>query len=193
MPEVEPYEVMPYSEISALKKEIKKLKNKEDDVESKDLVKSMNGLTQNIDSMLQIFRKATEEMQLEEEEEKAVSKQINPLMEKLDEIIEQNKIIAEGMVALSDIVKERFPEKKMQKPPMNKPNMPSSPNMNFQQNSRPSMPPPPDMNKFPNAPPQNSNGPNMPPPTGMANNNHMPPPPDMPPPEKEKKKGFFGK
>ena len=116
MGEVEPYGVMPQSEISDLKKQMKKLQEG-GSLDSNQLLQSMNNLTKGMDSMLQLFKTAAEEMRIEEQEEKALTREIQPMMDKLNEIIEQNKIIAEGMVALSDIVKEKYSVKETEEEP----------------------------------------------------------------------------
>ncbi len=63
---------------------------------SKELLNSINSMKKSIDNMLRLFTEA--------------AKEEDSTSEKLDEIIEQNKIIAEGMVAISDMVKD-FTEK----------------------------------------------------------------------------------
>ncbi|MBD3164699.1 hypothetical protein GF323_05870 [Candidatus Woesearchaeota archaeon] len=161
MADIEPYGVMPQS------------KN--------ELLKSVNNLTKHMDTLLEIFRSATDEMKLEEQEEKALSQQVRPLMDKLDEIIEQNKIIAEGMVALSDIVKEKFPER--QKAPRHF-------GEKFQQQQGPFDTPnnPPSVPPDKNMPPPMF--PNMPPPGQQNKQDSMNAPS---PPESQKKRGFFRK
>lgn len=212
MADVEPYGVMPYSEIKELKKQIASLQGK-DNVDAGSLLKSVTGLTKSMDSMLQLFKSAAEEMKLEEQEEKALSQQIRPLMDKLDEIIEQNKIIAEGMVAVSDLVKERlpgsephedwkFPEmsKKSETKPLEQSDIESGHIPQKPVSTQPQQPPIP---IFP--PPQK---PGMePPPTGpppdasiMPAEELSPMPPDspfdsemnIPPVPQDKKKGLFG-
>jgi len=119
-----PYQIMPYKEVLALKKDIEELKKKSSGG-SAELMETIGKLTKNMDNMLQIFKAAAEEMDLEED---GGNKE---LKKKLDEIIEQNKIIAEGMVAIVDMVKERLPEKESEE---------DEPRLNFHQ--RGPMPPP---------------------------------------------------
>jgi hypothetical protein len=191
MADVEPYVDMPYSEVADLKKQLKKLQDKGSSAGSDDLIKSMTTLTKNMDSMLQLFKTAADEMKLEEREEKELTQQISPIMDKLDEIIEQNKIIAEGMVAVSDLVKEKLAHFKPAPPKQEKPKFPSMPPP--QQNMQGQIPSGP-------MPPQGQpQGPNFPPPTNIPPPPNVPPTNDldmnMPPPPEEpkKKKGFFGK
>jgi hypothetical protein len=171
-----------------------------------------------MNSMLGMFKTAADEMKLEEQEEKMFASQLQPILDKLDEIMEQNKVIAEGMVAIADIVKERLPGKKeeTQKDDFGSDEQKFS-KMLFQPKQPPRMPPTasPMQSPFPpppNVPPPGSMPPPMqspfpplgnippnmpplgnPPPLDM----NMPPPLDMPPgmdtPPSPKKKGFFSK
>jgi len=116
MEDEEQYQIMPYKEIIALRKEIESLKGKNDDSSFQALLNSMSSLTKSMNSMLELFRTAAEEMKLEEKSEMNVSKEITPLNEKMDSLIEQNKTIAEGLIAISDMVSD-FKEKKFQSGP----------------------------------------------------------------------------
>lgn len=100
-----PYEILPYKEIAALKKEVAELKNKSN-ASSQDLLGSVSTLTKSMNDMLQLFTAAAEEMKLEEKTESGLAGKVEPIMDKLDEIIEQNKTIADGMVAIADMVKD---------------------------------------------------------------------------------------
>ena len=106
MAEDEPYEMMSHKEIVELRKQVQELKSKGSDAGSKQLPDSINKLTEQMNSMMGLFKTAAEEMHLEEKDEHFVAKKIAPLIDKLDEIIEQNKTIAEGMVAVADMIKE---------------------------------------------------------------------------------------
>ncbi|MFH2028253.1 MAG: hypothetical protein ABIJ08_03905 [Nanoarchaeota archaeon] len=106
--EDESYEIMPYKEIVNLKKEIEALKKRSGDTSSQELINSMSQLTKSMDSMLQLFKTAAQEMSAEKSTEEKLGDKITPLMKRLDEVIEQNKTIAEGMVAIADIVKKEY-------------------------------------------------------------------------------------
>ncbi len=199
MADDESYGIMPYSEISELKKQVKKLQEKSS-VGADELLSSVKNLTNNMDSMLHLFKTAADEMKIEEEEEKALSHQIKPLMDKIGEIIEQNKIIAEGMVAISDLVKEKFSEKMQEKvvaPKEEEPMVPENPP--HEEQKFPKMPPPQPA-PFQRPPPL---GRNMPPPPGMYpprgpaiqdSSISIPPPPEpMLAEEPVKKRGFFSR
>ena len=82
-----------------------------------------------MDSMLRLFTEAAQEV-------KGSDKEHEQIVDKLDEVIEQNKTIAEGMVAVSDMVRD-FVEKQKYRPvpvprPMPRPNYPMpGPEPNF--------------------------------------------------------------
>ncbi|MBR9699317.1 hypothetical protein GOV09_02585 [Candidatus Woesearchaeota archaeon] len=206
----ESYGIMPFSEIKDLKKQITTLKEK-DTGHSEELIDSMNRLTQNMDGMLQLFKSAADEMKLEEQEEEALSRQIQPMIAKLDEVMEQNKVIAEGMVAISDIVKERLPDKQVERPVFPRPRQaPSMPPPSAPPPGMPeppggmAMPPPGGVFPPPGAPPSRmappppgmGSPPDLdsdipPPPSSMPEGLGSPPPPGPSPFDQKRKKGFF--
>jgi hypothetical protein len=100
------YEIMPYKEIVELRKQIGDLQKKTGEPGSKDLLVSMESLTKSMNNMLQLFSSAAEEMKLEERTESELSKKIAPMIEKLDRIEEQNKTIAEGLVAVASMMED---------------------------------------------------------------------------------------
>ena len=104
------YEIMPYKEIVALKRDITELKKKSGEAPSRDLLNSMNNLTKSMEGMLQLFRTAAEEMKSEESVD--VNKQLAPMKAEINKLSEQSKTIAEGMVAIADMVKEMKEGKK---------------------------------------------------------------------------------
>ena len=172
----EAYEIMPYKEIVALKKEIEELKGRSGDVSSRDLLNSMARLTKNMDTMIQIFKQAADSMAAEETTAEKLGKSMKPLLDKLDDVVEQNRTIAEGMVAVADILKgpEKDIVKGMKKdywaPRMDQPtfDIPPAPEAlpSFDETSMepPRMPPrmPPSMGQRTMPPPLN---PPMPPPS----------------------------
>ena len=198
------YEIMPYKEIVALKKQIEELRLRTGDTDSKQLLLSMANLTKSMNNMLQLFKTAAEEMKLEQREEEAVAKKVGPLVDKVNELMEQNKTIAEGMVAIADMVKEMKEGKKsFSEKPEIKFNEPSfeEPELSFKPSS---MPPPIQPVRF--VPPRRPQGGGMPPPAMPPGGPIQPPgmPFDMgpepfppfeepfPPLGPEKKKGFLG-
>ena len=67
----------------------------------------MDALTKSIDSLMALFKQAADEMRYEEKEEiLSGGSEHKAINDKLDKIMEQNKIIADGMVAISDMVRD---------------------------------------------------------------------------------------
>ena len=209
------YEIMPYKEIVELKKQIAALQQKTGDTSSKELLDSMASLTKSMNNMLQLFSSAAEEMKLEEKEESALSQKVDPLIDKVDRLGDQNKTIAEGLVAIADMVKELREEKARRPRIAPKPSLPPSPPPrpqlepfnDFSSFETPELPPlepptpmpPPGMPPFQSRPPMGvprGQGPRppmrqpMPPPEMPPDFGELPP---LPPLEDEpKKKGFGG-
>ena len=61
-----------------------------------------------MDDMLEVFGAAAEQMRLEEKDTGSESKKHETIISKLDKIIEQNKTIAEGMVAIVEMERDRI-------------------------------------------------------------------------------------
>ena len=100
----EDYEILPEKELKELREELKK--NKEFDVApSKRLHVSINELNSKLDKLISIFDEASRDMKVEEGGLSFQDK-MRPLAEKMNKILEQNSEIAEGIVALADIVKD---------------------------------------------------------------------------------------
>ena len=96
-----------YKDISDLKNELEGMKGRKD-VSSKEVYDAVQRLTQTISDMLEVFGAAAEQMKLEEQGYEASAKKHEMIISKLDKIIDQNKTIAEGMVAIVDMVKEKL-------------------------------------------------------------------------------------
>ena len=95
-----------YKDISELKREFGgMMENK--DISPKDLNYSMHKLAETMNSMMEIFGAAAGQMNLEEKAYELEAKKHEAIISKLDKIIDQNKTIAEGMVAIVDMVKEK--------------------------------------------------------------------------------------
>jgi uncharacterized phage infection (PIP) family protein YhgE len=98
----EDYDMVPHNEIIRLKKEMEALKSGSGNIQ-----KPMEELSNNLNKMISIFNTAVDELKLEKQEEEFTAKKLDPINEKLDNIIEQNKQIAEAIVAVVDMVKEK--------------------------------------------------------------------------------------
>ncbi len=102
------YELLPHEEIIKLKREIEKLKS--DPTKNPGaLADSMESLSTSMDSLLDVFKVAAEEMKLDEHDAEMMADRITPLMQKIDRVLEQNEKIARGIVAIADMIEEIKP------------------------------------------------------------------------------------
>lgn len=129
----EPYEIRPYTDVVELKKQIADLERGAEDPVYRELFQSMDSLTKSMNNMMQLFSSAAEEMELEEKTGSELSQKIVPFTEDLNRLEEQNRTLAEGLVAIAsmikDIMKGRMAEEasKPSPPPMppEEPKLPS--------------------------------------------------------------------
>ena len=103
----EDFDLVPYKDISELKKELEGMKGRKD-VPAKDIYDAVQKLAQTMTDMLEVFGAATEQMKLEEREYESEARKHEMIIYKLDRLIEQNRTIAEGMVAIVEMVKEKI-------------------------------------------------------------------------------------
>ena len=139
--------------------------------------------------MMGLFKMAGEELKLDEKKKEVVSEKIDPLLKKIDVLLEQNQKIAKGIVAVADLVKEASGETPVKKPipriiPKQKPVLPPI------HHPMGAVPPPP-------MPHLSRGPPNIPPPPGLGEMPSLPREEAGLPPfefeeEKPKKKGLFG-
>lgn len=99
--------------LSALRAEIEALKLKRPDSKPKptpdNIMHSMEKLTTTLNDFMQTFEEATEEMRLEEKEEELFIRELKPLHEKMDKIVEQNEKIAKGIIAVANMLNSDIP------------------------------------------------------------------------------------
>lgn len=98
------YELLPHKEIEELREELHKLKEFEI-TPTKKLKVGLVELNTKLDKMLRIFDEAREEIKLEEGG-LSFHEKMKPLLEKMNKILQQNSEIAEGIVAIADLVKD---------------------------------------------------------------------------------------
>lgn len=103
----EDFDESSYKDISELKKEFEAVKGKKD-ISAKELYDTMQQLTQTMKDMLEFFGAAAEQLKLEEKEYESDARRHETILSKLDKLIDQNKTIAEGMVAIVEMVKEKI-------------------------------------------------------------------------------------
>jgi archaellum component FlaC len=70
------------------------------------LIDSMNGLSKTLNSMMNLFDRASESMAQEEQGQSMVSENFGPLMNKVNTILDQNNKIAQGMVTILEQIEE---------------------------------------------------------------------------------------
>ena len=171
------YTLMPEGVVDQLKSDLNNLKRKaaEENISGtrSDLMTGMDKLSGSITTLIELFKTATDSMKMEEQEATVLSKKIDPLMDRLDTIIDQNQQIAQGIVAVADMIKDN------PKPAMGAPSMPPP------RNETPVSP-------FDSKPPMGMK-PVMVPPRGLEPKPLTPPPMTPPmPPRPQAKKGMFG-
>ena len=96
-----------YKDISDLKKELETIQDRKD-VSPKELYDAVNRLASTVSGILEVFGAAAEQMKLEDKGYEAEAKKQETIISKLDKLIDQNKTIAEGMVAIVELVKEKM-------------------------------------------------------------------------------------
>ncbi|MEK6808831.1 MAG: hypothetical protein AABY14_04045 [Nanoarchaeota archaeon] len=132
--EDESYGIISYRDFARVKKDIDELKSKNNVDTAKPLADSITKLSQNIDNMLQLFKNAAEEIKYEDSNQNHLSKDTGELSAKIEQILKQTKTIAEGMMAIADMVKELKSEReeKPEPPIINQQPMQQPPMMNQQ-------------------------------------------------------------
>ena len=194
-------ELVPYKDISDLKKELEGMKGRKD-ISAKELYDAVQKLAQTMTDILEVFGAAAEQMKLEERGYELEAKKHEMIISKLDKLIDQNKTIAEGMVAIVEMVKEKLvASAKEREEPLFKPRPEPRPFMRppeWQPKPEPMMPRPQPMAQPQMAPPMPT--PMAPPDFGMQMPPMQPAPTlDLDFPEEDfgleeepKKKGLFG-
>jgi chromosome segregation ATPase len=108
MAEDEDYELLPHNEIRRLKDEISKLKGGSYAETDKGLRRAVSDLAEKISSMNEILESASQDLKEEDKEAEIIKDKIDPIMEKMTELVDQNEKIARGLVAINDIVDEKM-------------------------------------------------------------------------------------
>jgi hypothetical protein len=182
-PVEEEYELLPHKEIIELKDELRRLKSVPTGA-GKEV--ALGELAEKIDKLLDIFTEAMHQMRIEEGGV-SFKEKMQPFTEKMNKILEQNSEIAEGIVALADIMNEvkSTVEEKLKVPKIGMPSHVVRP----KPSSFPGIGPAPGMPPMPGGPglrPMPSGAPPVPPLPSAGGPAGMPP---IPPPPK--KKGLF--
>ncbi|MFT4312385.1 MAG: hypothetical protein ACMXYF_04090 [Candidatus Woesearchaeota archaeon] len=100
------YEFIKSKNVKQLQQELEEIKANPfvSSSQAKNLAQSVTTLETSIQQMLDLFKQAHEEMTLEEREEKILKAQLEPVHKKIDDLFEQNKTIARGIVTVVESV-----------------------------------------------------------------------------------------
>ncbi len=98
----ENYDLLPHKEIVGIKKELEDLKNKQTKTDTKNIMYQVTQLKDSINDLLDLFKEAHESFKLEEKE----PPYIKEVQHRLNLLSDQNTRIAEGIVAVADMIKE---------------------------------------------------------------------------------------
>lgn len=108
------WEIMPHKTIEKIKDEIDGLKLKaasKDTISNESLRKSIDNLTHSVNDLMSLFKEAAEELKLEEESREKVSDQFGPLLNRIDNLESENKKIAQGILAVADLIEKDMKSK----------------------------------------------------------------------------------
>ena len=161
------YEILPHKDIVELREELRRLRAKPTE---RTLQISMVELGGKIDKLIDVFSEALQEIRVEEGG-LTFQEKMKPLLNRMEKILEQNSQIAEGIVALADMVNEvqgvsKKPQMKEEAPPLIEPTGLGLGPQPLRPGGIPPMPPvgPPGPPGAPIPPVGASAGPPMPPP-----------------------------
>lgn len=118
------YELLPHKEIEELKEELARLKEFEI-APSKKLQVSLLEVNKKLDKIITIFEDAAHEMRVEEGSLRFKEK-MSPVLDRMNKIVEQNAELAQGILAIADMLKEKGIEAAPPKAPAGLPPLPSS-------------------------------------------------------------------
>ncbi|MBW3012976.1 hypothetical protein KY325_00375 [Candidatus Woesearchaeota archaeon] len=103
------YEILSRHELKRLRDEVKALKDG-GKADTSDLLKAIEELNEKLQQMIEIFDSASQDLREEDTESELVETKIDPILQRISGIEEQNQKIAEGLVAINDIVEEKLAE-----------------------------------------------------------------------------------
>jgi len=106
----EEFEIMPHKTIENIKKELDELKQKANSKEylsSENFKRSMDNLSVSINRLMSLFKTAAEEIKEEDKNEQDINAKIDPLLKKVEQIERENKTIAESILAVAEMLKEK--------------------------------------------------------------------------------------
>jgi hypothetical protein len=102
----EDYDLVPHSELRKIQGEISELRGGSSKAPSSNLQESMGDLSNSLKSMISIFSEAKNELRIEDQEKELLSSKINPILQKLDSLLEQNEKIAEAILSIAEMIQK---------------------------------------------------------------------------------------
>lgn len=102
------FELVPRGALKDLKKEIELLKQGQTRSGDDDLSKNITLLRKSVDAMYDLFKKAAEEIKLEDRDQNLIEKKLEPLTSKIEVLSEQNQKIAKALVTISNMVQDNM-------------------------------------------------------------------------------------
>lgn len=114
------YDLLPHKKITQLEEEFTELKRNPFGTSKtgKTLNDNVEKLCKCMDELLTVFKTASVNIEQEQQEAASMQNQLGPLMEKIDMLIDQNKKIAKGIVALADMMEEQRRTPALPPPPI---------------------------------------------------------------------------
>lgn len=102
------FEFVPSRELKQLEQELIQIKSHPmmQDKDGQKLQDTMLALHQSMERMLDVFKKATSDMELEEREDMLMQKHLGPVAKEVSHISDQNETLAEAIVNINDMVEE---------------------------------------------------------------------------------------
>lgn len=98
------FELMPHKTFIELKRDMELLKTNPFGPRTEEILSKINDLSKSLNLMVEAFKEANGATQNQEVSD--FSGLLNPVNQKIDAVIEQNKKIAQGILAVADIAKE---------------------------------------------------------------------------------------
>ncbi|MBI2565098.1 hypothetical protein HYV79_03880 [Candidatus Woesearchaeota archaeon] len=103
LPKKDVVNILPHDEILRIREELKHLR--EHEIPPAKLQVTMQDLSKKIDNLIDIFEDAMKSVK-EEEGGITLKEQLEPVMDKLQEVLDQNSKIADGIVAIAEMLQE---------------------------------------------------------------------------------------
>jgi len=104
MAEEENFELIPHKQFLELKRDMESIKKNPFGPRTEEILMNMTELSRSLDEMVKAFKEATESTQNQELQD--LTAMINPVSVKIDTLFEHNKKIAQGVLAIADMLKD---------------------------------------------------------------------------------------